>query len=65
MQIHPLKAFIAEYFKDPADFANIHGVERDSVYRMQRNGVYASGDRSCYTLWYPKKDGGDQQNLFN
>jgi hypothetical protein len=31
---------------------------------MNANGVHASGDRNNYTLWYGKKSGSEQQQLF-
>lgn len=65
MEIMPLSKFIDEHFRDPDDFANIHGITRNSVYRLNTAGVHASGNRTKYTLWYPKKGGSEQQSLFN
>ncbi|MBH05037.1 MAG: hypothetical protein CMJ20_01815 [Phycisphaeraceae bacterium] len=60
----PLAAFIRSYFKDPADFANVHGCKRNTVYRMQARGVYVTGNREKYTIWTPSEPKGDQPDLF-
>lgn len=60
----PLAAFIQTYFKDAAEFAKIHGCNRNTVYRMKAKGVYVSGDREKYITWTPSEPKGDQPNLF-
>lgn len=60
----PIEAFIKTYFKDAAEFANIHGCSRNTVYRMKAKGIYISGNREKYTIWTPSKPKGDQPDLF-
>lgn len=64
MNVIPLHEFISAYFKDNAEFARIHGCDRNSVYRMNRQNVHVSGNREKYTTWYPKDTNGDQISLF-
>ncbi|WP_147422112.1 hypothetical protein [Vibrio harveyi] len=64
MQIIPLKEFIKLYFKDTDEFARIHGMTRNSVYRRIAAGDHASGNRESYQIWKVSGKGGDQQNLF-
>lgn len=64
MQIIPLRDFIKTYFKDIAEFARIHGVDRNTVYRRIAAGDHASGNRESYQIWKDGGKGGDQPNLF-
>jgi hypothetical protein len=51
-------------FRSNSEFARIHGVALNTDYKMNANGVHASGDRNNCTLWYGKKSGSEQQQLF-
>ncbi|KOF28938.1 hypothetical protein ACX05_07705 [Vibrio parahaemolyticus] len=64
LTIYPLDEFIKANFRSNSEFARIHGVFLNTVYKMNANGVHASGDRNNYTLWYGKKSGSEQQQLF-
>lgn len=64
MQIISLREFITLYFKDPAEFARIHGMTRNSVYRRIAAGDHVSGNRESYQIWKLSAKGGDQPNLF-
>ncbi|MEH0785127.1 hypothetical protein H4F26_20170 [Vibrio alginolyticus] len=56
--IYPLDEFIKANFRSNSEFARIHGVVLNTVYKMNANG-----DRNNYTLWYGKKSGNEQPQL--